>query len=74
MFGGESVIYKTIIQCVVALSSTEAEFYALVGAGKLTLYLRLVLKDLDLEQHDPTTIYEDNRGCLHRTNASKTTK
>ena len=39
MFGGASVIYKTIIQRVVALSSTEAEFYALGEAGKLTLYL-----------------------------------
>ena len=43
MFGGVSVIYKTIIQRVVALSSTEAEFFALGEAGKLTLYLRLVL-------------------------------
>ena len=74
MFGGASVIYKNIIQRVVALSSTEAEFYALGEAEKLTLYLRLVLRDLDLEQSDPTTIYKDNRGCLHIINVSKPTK
>ena len=56
ILAGASVIYKTFIQRVVALSSTEAEFYALAEAGKMTLYLRLVLADLNFEQMDPTTV------------------
>ena len=74
MFGGAAIIYKTMIQRIVALSSTEAEFYALSEAGKLTLYIRSVLADLQLEQTNPTSVYEDNRGCIHITNASKPTK
>ena len=71
---GACVIYKTIIQQIVALSSTKAEFYALAEAGKLVLYLRMVLRDLHLEQVNPTSIYEDNRRCIHITQASKPTK
>ena len=74
MFSGASVIYKTITQCVVALSSTEAEFYALDEAGKSSLYLCLVLVDRNLEQVEPTTVYKDNRACLHLTKSSKLTK
>ena len=74
MLGGASVVYKTILQRTVALSSTEAEFYALTEAGKLVLYIRLVLADLNLEQTNATTIYEDNRGCLQMTQALKPTK
>ena len=73
-FGGAAAVYKTILQRTVALSSTEAEFYALTEAGKLTLYIRHVLKDLHIEQTEPTTIYEDNRGCLQMTKALKPTK
>ena len=74
IFGGAAAVYKTILQRTIALSSTEAEFYALTEAGKLVLYVRHVLKDLHLEQTEPTTIYEDNRGCLQMTKALKPTK
>ena len=39
MFGGGSVAYKSILQFTITLSSTEAEFYALVESGKLVLYI-----------------------------------
>ena len=74
IFGGAAIVYKTILQRTIALSSTEAEFYALTEAGKLILYVRHVLKDLDFEQTDPSTIYEDNRGCLQMTKALKPTR
>ena len=73
-FAGAAVIYKTIIQRVIALSSTEAEFYALAEEGKLVLYLRMVLADLGFVQIEPTAVYEDNRGALQVTQASKPTK
>ena len=74
LMNGASIIYKTILQRTVALSSTEAEFYALADAGKATLYMRSVLRDLFMEQEQPTVIYEDNRGCLKMTQALKPTK
>ena len=74
MFGGAAIVYKTILQRTIALSSTEAEFYALTEAGKLVLYIRFVLADLGLEQTQATIIYEDNKGCLQMTQALKPTK
>ena len=65
---------KTILQRVIALSSTEAEFYALSEAGKLTLYVRSILEVLGLNQHDATVVYEDNKECLHMTQHQKSTK
>ena len=73
-FGSAVIVYKTILQCTIALSLTEAEFYALSEAGKLVLYIRFVLEDLNMIQKGPTTIYEDNRGCLQMVQALKPTK
>ena len=73
IFGGAAAVYKTILQRTIALSSTEAEFYALTEAGKSVLYVHHVLKDLHLEQTEPTTINEDNHGCLQMTVLRKAT-
>ena len=74
MLGGGAIVYKTIVQRTVALSTTEAEFYSLTDAGKLVLYVRLVLSDLGIEQTQATKIYEDNRGCLQMAQALKPTR
>ena len=73
-FGGAAIVFKTILQQTIALSSTKAEFYAITETGKLVLYIRHVLFDLGMEQEAPTTIYEDNRGCLQMTQALKPTR
>ena len=74
ILAGGSIVYKTILQKTVALSSTEAKFYALTETGKIVLYIRMVLYDLDIHQTAATTIYEDNKGCLQMTQALKPTK
>ena len=74
MMGGAVIVYKTILQRTVALSSTEAEFYALSEAGKLALYVRSILDELDIPQHAATTMYEDNQGCVHMSQNLKPTK
>ena len=74
MMAGAAVVYKTILQRVIALSSTEAEFYALSEAGKLALYVRSILNELGMPQHIATSVYEDNKGCLHMTQNQKPTK
>ena len=74
ILAGATVIYKTILQKTIALSSTEAEFYALVEAGKLVLYLRSILDDLFIHQTDATPMYEDNQGCRLMAMANKPTR
>ena len=51
-------------QPVVALSSTEAEYIALCAAVQEVVWLRNLLKDLNFEQKDSTTLFEDNQGAI----------
>ena len=64
MYAGALIAYKSNFQKVPALSSTEAEFSALVDGGKSILYIRSVLSDLGIEQHHATPVYEDNQGAI----------
>jgi len=74
MFAGAVVAYKTINQNYIAISSTESELYALAETGKMMLYIRSILDDLDVKQSPTSIIYEDNQGCIHITEARKPTK
>ena len=74
MVAGAVIVYQTILQKVIALSSTEAEFYALSEAGKLTLNVQSILEELGIAQYEATPMYEDNKGCLHMTQNHKSTK
>ena len=47
-----------------AKSSMESEFYAASETSKEVIFWRALLKELDIPQHDPTTIYEDNSACI----------
>lgn len=51
-------------QDCVALSSTEAEFIALSEACKEAIWIQRVLKDLNWNRSQPTTIYEDNQSAI----------
>ena len=61
---GAAIAWKCRVQPTVSLSSTEAEFLAASDAGKMTLYLRSILDELDIPQQFATVLYEDNRGAL----------
>ena len=74
MLGNATVISKTLHQKTIALSSTEVEFYALSEAGKLTLYLRSILNEFGIPQHNEIVLYEDNQGCLFMAESRKLTK
>lgn len=69
IFAGAAILYKTKFQPTIALSSTEAEFVAGSATGKATLYIRSILHELGLTQHEPTPIYQDNHGAIHMANA-----
>lgn len=74
LLAGAVIVYKTLHQKSVALSSTEAEFYALAEAGKIALYIRSILNELGIDQQHATPIFEDNQGCLFMAEARKPTK
>ena len=63
IMSGGVVAYKTRFQDTIALSSTEAEFFAASDAGKLALYVRSILHNLGLHQKQATVIYENNMGA-----------
>uniref|UniRef100_A0A5S6QQU2 Integrase catalytic domain-containing protein n=1 Tax=Trichuris muris TaxID=70415 RepID=A0A5S6QQU2_TRIMR len=62
---GDSVVaWSSQKQSTVALSSTEAEYIAASHACKELLWLRQLLTDMCIPQVTPTTVYEDNQGCI----------
>jgi hypothetical protein len=71
---GGTVFYKTKFQDTIALSSTEAEFTAAAEAGKYILYVRSILEEIGVPQHEATTLFEDNQGALLMANAQQPTK
>ena len=57
---GGAIVYRSKTQSIIALSSTEAEFLAVVSCAKIALYLRSILDELGFRCTEPTKIYEDN--------------
>jgi len=74
MFAGSVIAYKSKIQQTIALSSTEAEFVAACEAGKMILYLRTILEEMNIDQNEATILYEDNQGALMMANAQQPTR
>jgi hypothetical protein len=70
---GGTIAYKSKFQPTVAESSTEAEFVAAYDTGKMILYIRSVLWDLDIPQKAATVLHEDNNACTAMDNAPKPT-
>jgi hypothetical protein len=64
VFVGPGVVsWKTILQRMVALSSTDAEVIAAVEVTKLIIWLRGLLSELGFPQVGSTPIFEDNKAC-----------
>ncbi len=70
---GGTITYKTKFQPTVALSSTKAKFMAACDVGRMCLFVRSILWDLDIPQEAATVAYEDNDGCTLMANAHKPT-
>jgi len=70
---GGTIAYKSKFQPTVAGSSTEAEFMAAYDTGKMILFVRSILWDLDIPQEAATVLYEDNDACTAMGNAQKPT-
>jgi hypothetical protein len=70
---GGTIAYKCRFQPTVASFSTEAEFMAACNAGRMIMYIRSILWDLDIPQEAATVLYEDDDGCTAMGNAQKST-
>ena len=64
MFCGAAILWYSKKQPVVALSSTEAEYYALGSAVQEALWLRNLLAELSIAITGPTQIREDNKSAI----------
>jgi len=64
MMAGAAVTWYCKKQPVVALSSTEAEFYALSEAVKESLWIRQLLNEIGLPLNDPTVVHQDNMSTM----------
>jgi hypothetical protein len=70
---GGPIAWKGQLLPTVALSSTEAEFMEATVAGRMSLYIRSIMWDLDIPQEAATILYEDNDGATAMVNAGKPT-
>jgi hypothetical protein len=71
MLAGGAIGYKTKFHHAIALSSTEAEFVSVCDIGRMILYFRSILHQLQIPQTEATTIFEDNRGALFMANTKQ---
>lgn len=64
LLSGGAISWLSKKQCVVSLSSTEAEYIALSTATQELVYLRRLLSDLGVQHDKPTVLMEDNQGTI----------
>jgi hypothetical protein len=64
MLNNACVTWGARTQKCVALSTAEAEWYALADAGKSALWLRKLFTDIGMRCHNPTRISEDNTSSI----------
>ena len=65
--GGGAITWRSKKQTTVALSSTEAEYVALLEAGREACWLRNLYEELGQKQSCPTIIKGDNDGSIAMT-------
>ena len=63
--GNNPVVWRSVKQKLVTLSSCEAEYVALSQAVQEALWLRRLLEQLGFTQKIPTVIWEDNQSTIH---------
>ena len=63
MLNGGPISWQSKLQSAVALSSTEAEYYALTDAVQEAIWIRQLMEEIGFKIEDPTPVYEDNKGA-----------
>ncbi|GAB2268189.1 hypothetical protein Dimus_038699 [Dionaea muscipula] len=62
--GGNCISWKSQLQPLVALSSTEAEYVAITDVFKEAIWLQGMLKEINLLDHS-CTIFSDSQSAIH---------
>jgi hypothetical protein len=62
--GNNLIFSRSSKQTLVVRSSTEAELIALEDASTYVVWLRFILKELGLNIHGPTNVYQDNKSAI----------
>lgn len=68
LLGGSPISWKSKKQSVVSRSSAQAEYRAMATTVSEILWLRWMLKELDVEITDPTPLFCDNQAARHIAN------
>ncbi|KAI3722513.1 hypothetical protein L2E82_33552 [Cichorium intybus] len=68
LLGGAPVSWKTKKQSVVSRSSAEAEYRAMASTVSEIIWMRWLLKELEVQQTGPTTLFCDNQAARHIAN------
>ncbi|KAJ0568794.1 putative RNA-directed DNA polymerase [Helianthus annuus] len=68
LLGGSPVSWKSKKQTVVSRSSAEAEYRAMASTVSEILWLRWLLKELNVEQNNATQLFCDNLAVKHIAN------
>ena len=63
-FAKAPVSWKSTLQSTVALSTTEAEYMAIIEAVKEAIWLHGILKDLGVD-HKHLEVYSDSQSAIH---------
>ena len=71
--GSGPISWTTNKQSVIALSSSEAEYMAATPAGQECLWLRAILKEMEIPQ-ECTVLHEDNQAVIHLSKEPKINK
>jgi hypothetical protein len=74
IMAGAAISYRVKTQPIVATSSTEAEFFTAIHAGKVRCYIHSILRELGFPPTGPTIIYEDNQSTINIINNGKPTE
>lgn len=61
---GNTVVWSSKKQGLVAMSTTEAEYVAASTATSEAIWLTTILEDLRIDSQKPITLFEDNAGCI----------
>ena len=62
--GGGAISWRSKLQSIIALSTTEAEYISAVSAGQEILWLRNLLSELGYQCNGPSTLYIDNKSAI----------
>ena len=62
--GNCAISWKSKLQDIIALSSTESEFIALCTTFQEALWLKKLLSIMEIHDKIAYTIFEDNQSCI----------